>query len=234
MSTNPSNPKKRTSPRSATKQKTAQSISNNYKKQHGLNRQRNKPVAYVPCPTKSSPYHGAWPPTTIGYTVTAIEINQAANLDTKQFVETLGDKGAKWYLCTQVINKSVEDGDPNQPFKQGYFYSFSGAHTFDCVYVDATSGDVYVIEAKGTKKGGGKNLITRASGKTQGNFDYMDEVTNEMNNSGDAHKQAAAQAILNAKPGKLHYIGVKTSYDTDATSGKVTAKQPKEIFNKSR
>lgn len=232
MSTNLSNPKKRSSPRSATKQKTAQSISNNYKKQHGLNRQRNRPVAYVPCPNQATTYHGAWPPTTVGLTTTAIEINQAANLDTKKYVETLGDKGAKWYLCTQVINKSVEDGDPQQPFKHGYFYSFQGAHTFDCVYVDATNGHVYVLEAKGTKKGGGANLIQRQSGATQGTCNYLNEVVQDMSNSNDPHKQAAAQAIANAQGSKLHYIGVQTTYDTDA-NGKVTAQQPTQIFSQS-
>ncbi len=233
MSTNRSNIKKRKSKRKKTKTQTAKSVSNNYKRQHGLNRQHNKPVAYVPCPTKSSPYHGAWPPTTVGQTTVAIEVAQAASLDTKKYVETLGEKGAKWHLCTQVINKSVEDGDPNQPFKQGYFYSFSGARTFDCVYVDATTGDVYVIEAKGTKKGGGANLIQRQSGATQGTFAYLDEVVQEMSNSGDAHKQAAAQAILNAKANKLHYVGVHTTYDTDV-NGKVSAQQPKQIFTQSR
>ncbi len=129
-------------------------------------------------------------------------------------METLGEQGAKWYISNQLLSKTIEDG--KAPFKAGYFHNFSGAHTFDVVYVDAANGHVYVIEAKGTKKGAAAKFSTRQNGKTQGNWDYLDEVADEMANSGNAQKMAAAAKIKNAPPGKLHYIGVHTTYSTFA------------------
>ena len=221
----------RKSNRQATKKKTAQSVRNNYKKTHkGLNRQRRKPTVFTPCENTNT-YNRAWPPNTVGGTTTAISISLGLGQGTKNYVETLGEKGAKWYLANQLLGKTIEDG--TAPFKNGYFYTFSGAHTFDIVYVDAGNNHVYVIEAKGTQQGAAANLITRQNGKTQGNWNYLDEVANEMNNNADALKQAAAQKIINAPPGKLHYIGVHTTYSVGGNNS-VTANVPTQIFSKNR
>ena len=135
-------------------------------------------------------------------------------------------------MCNS-LGKTIEDGDMNSAMKAGYFYTFSGAHTFDIVYVDSSNNNVYVIEAKGTQQGSAANLITRQGGKTQGQWNYLDEVATEMANSGDARKMEAAAKIQNAGPGKLYYVGVHTTYAID-NSGNYSANQPAPIFNKNR
>lgn len=221
----------RRSDRPATKTKSAKSVRKNYMSSRP-NRVRAKPISFTPCQA-SNTYNRGWPPQTVDVTAAVIEVNLNAGNDTRTYVEELGDKGAKWHLCTQLVGRTVEDGDKTQPFKAGYFYSFSGAHTVDSIYVDQHNGNVYVIEAKGTKKGSAANLITRQNGKTQGTFAYLDEVADEMSRSGDALKAAAAAKITGAAPGKLYYVGVHTTYSADAQN-RVMTQQPKSIYNNKR
>jgi hypothetical protein len=225
---------KRRSKRKATIKKTKAHVRKQYLKNHkGLARTRKKPAVYTPCLAPTVTYNVPWPPSIVAASITAISFSLAGGLNTKPYVESLGERGAKWYVCTQLLGKTIEDGDMSSPFKAGYFYSFSGAYTFDCVYVDNINGHVYVIEAKGTQYGSAAHLITRVSGNVQGSFLYLDEVVQDMNASGDAHKQAASNAILTVTVGKLHYVGVHTTYSVDM-HGKVTAQQPNLIFNISR
>jgi hypothetical protein len=227
-------PKSTRQTRASTQQQThvskVKKIQADYKKGKPQ-RERKQTVRYVPPCRNTNTYHHPWTPADVDITLSVIEVRQSNNQDAKNSVEQLGEKGAKWYLAI-ALKKAIEDGQA--PFKAGYFYSFSGAHTFDIVYVNPTNNHVYVLEAKGTKKGAAANLITRNNGKKQGNWNYLDEVAQEMANSGDALKQEAAARIMNAPTGKLHYIGVHTKYETDV-NGRVTSPAlPKEIFNKTR
>jgi hypothetical protein len=183
-------------------------------------------VPYVPCSGAVSTYHGPWAPVTFEVTRKAI-----AAAHTIKKIEILGDKGAKWFVCTRVVHKTVEDGDMTQAFKNGYFYTFSGAYTFDIVFVDAANNHVYVIEAKGTRKGAAAALSTRLSGASQGSFAYLDEVVGDMAASGDPRKMEAANKINNAAAGKLHYLGVQTTYVRNALGKTTLADQPKQIFS---
>jgi hypothetical protein len=223
--------KLRRSERKSARKSTAQSVRRQYMSKRPK-RATVKPTVFSPCAATNT-YNRGWPPPTVDATAVIMGTKLAANQDIKANVEELGDKGAKWYLSNQLLGKNVEDGDRKQPFKDGYFYSFSGAHTFDSVYVDASTGHVYVIEAKGTKKNSSANLIKRQNGKQQGSFNYLDEVAAEMQNSNDPLKVAAANKILNAPPGKLHYVGVQTTYSTDA-GGRVDVQTPKRIFKQDR
>lgn len=213
------------SSRTATRKATAKSVRQRTVKSKHLNRQRKKVIPFVSCASGST-YRGRWAPTTFEVTRRAIQ-----NAYHKRQVEELGDKGAKWFVCNQVVNATVEDGDMTQPFRNGYFYTFSGAYTFDIVYVNSANNHVYVIEAKGTQRGATAALSTRLSGKTQGTFPYLDEVVQDMLRSGDPRKVEAANKIQFAPAGKLHYLGVQTTYDRGA-GGKITlADQPRAIFN---
>ncbi len=222
----------RRSGRKSAKKATAKSLRNRYITSHkGLKvRIRRKPTAFTPCQSTNT-YNLAWAPPTVGITAAGIQLNQSIGQDTKKGSEALGESGAKWYVANQLLRKNIED--KAAPFQAGYFYTFSNAHVFDIVYVDAITNDVYVIEAKGTQYPHAPGLISRQNGKTQGNWDYLDEVAAEMAASGDPLKTAAASRIINAPAGKLHYVGVHTTWSTDA-SGKVTAHTPTAIFNKNR
>ena len=168
----------RKSGRATTKKATAASTRNQYRNKFvGLKRVRQKPTSSTPC-QNTNLYNRPWAPPAVNITAAFIQLNLSQGNHTNPAVETLGEQGAKWYVSNQLLGKTIEDG--KAPFKNGYFYSFSGAHTFDVVYVDASNGHVYVIEAKGTKQGSAANFITRQNGKTQGNWNYLDEVADEM------------------------------------------------------
>lgn len=226
---------KRRSDRKATRKATAKSVVLNYKSNHkGLMRQHRKPVGFQICVGKVNKYHHPWspePPAVLTCEA-LIALDKSLGNNSNKSVESLGEVGAKWYFCTQVLSKSIEDGS-NVNAPNGYFYSFSGPNVVDVVYVDPSNNHVYVLEAKGAQAGPQPVLLQRVSGNTQGTFAYLNEVANDMVASGDPLKVAVGNKILtayNAQQGKLHYIGVHTTY-TDNANGSVTANQPTQINN---
>jgi len=224
--------RKRKSGRKATKEAAAKSARKRALKRYHLVRVRPKPTAFTPC-QKENRYNKSWPITPAYVATSSIKFALATGHSTIQQVENLGELGAKWYIANQVVRKIIPDND-DAAYKADTFCTFSGAHTFDIVYVDSVTGHVYVIEAKGTQQGSAAHLSTRQNGKTQGNWDYLAEVADEMEQSTDAMKAAVAAKIKSAyqaQNGKLHYIGVHTTYPGGTSA---TPNKPTELFSKTR
>jgi hypothetical protein len=201
--------------RKKSKKKQADNISNAYKKAHGHNRARRPTVRLVPCVNVNT-YHHLWPPAVVTASLLAIETAQILGHPSNTDVETLGEKGAKWWLC-QELRRPIEDGDMLQPIQPGRFYTFNGPNTIDIFYIsDLNNNHVYVLEAKGTQAGAAAGIVTRASNNKQGTSAYLDEVAVDMANSGLPRKMEAAAKIQRARLTVgcvVRYVGVHTTYD---------------------
>jgi hypothetical protein len=141
----------------------------------------------------------------------------AATIQRKKVLsEELGNEAAKNHLRNH-LGRDIPDGD---------FKTFSGPHTVNLYYKDASTGKVYVMEAKGGNSQLGERIGRHGDLKglklKQGTPSYLEDVAKQMtvNGAKDPDKIAAGRDILSAmRKDNYEYIIVRGAYDSNAPLG---------------
>ncbi len=150
---------------------------------------------------------------------------KARNENTTKGTDEYNDANKKVIDQSEQMGEHAADLAMKEKFGLEPAYTGKGSRTLDKVYIDETTGQVKVVEAKGGSSDVGSKNVADGKRAEQGTREYLDKTLAEMKAKGGEDAKIADKIQTALDKGKLEYYKVSQKVDADGNLQPVEIKK---------